>query len=137
MDSLRVCDDLLFWLDIARAGCRAAFGAKKQVLLTEGVNIYGKVEWASPAALRIATDFAVYHAEIQRRYPLSDSQTQAIAEKRKRGREHFARTVLHRLVRDRQFDAAAVWRFLLIEPRFPIDAIGTYARDSVQRLAKA
>ena len=137
LESVSVCDDLLFWLDIAHTGCRAAFGAKIQVLLTEGINIYGKAHWASPSALRIATDFAVYHAELERRYALSSHQVRTIAEKRRQGREHFARTVLHRLVRGRQFDAQAVWRFLTLEPRLPIDALNTYARDSLKRLAGA
>ncbi|MET0518238.1 MAG: glycosyltransferase family A protein [Burkholderiaceae bacterium] len=44
----RAGEDYLFWIELARAGARWAFGSRPEVRYGRGVNVYSGVRWGSP-----------------------------------------------------------------------------------------
>ncbi len=111
-----LCEDLLFWLDVARATDRIAYGARIGAVYGYGVSLSRSDDWASAKALANAGAYAQYFREVRRRFPLTPDQARFVDAKIRQGRMDFAITVAGMIRRGRAPDPRLIARFLARDP---------------------
>jgi succinoglycan biosynthesis protein ExoW len=112
-----VGEDLLFWLDAARATDRVAFSMRISVVYGYGVSLSRTDDWASAKSLANITAYFGYHDEVRHRFPLTSNQARLVAARIRQCQWDFAYTVFGMIRRGRRPDSGLVRRYLLRNPR--------------------
>ena len=133
IESIRTCEDLLFWVEVAKSSARIAFGREVQVTFGKGLNIFASIVWNSNEALQQAVNFSVFYDEIARRFPLLDSERALIQRKKVQNRECFVRAFLSMLRADSAINLAICWHFVRQNPTVFADLVRVVASEVVHR----
>jgi succinoglycan biosynthesis protein ExoW len=85
-----ICEDLLYWLQVAITGPNVGFSAAAGVTGgREGLHISHKGEWNTDKALTMASDYIRYYRRVLESIPLSDTQRANIHERARSKRIEF------------------------------------------------
>jgi succinoglycan biosynthesis protein ExoW len=90
-------EDYLFWMALARAGAKAAFGAEVAVRCGRGVNVYAGSGWGTPQHLLRVHQEILYRNTVRRLFNLNPAQAEHVRRDLSRLRGAFARDLVHRL----------------------------------------
>jgi succinoglycan biosynthesis protein ExoW len=112
-----VAEDLLFWLDAARATDRVAFSMRIAVVYGYGVSLSRLDDWASAKALANITGYFGYFDEVRRRMPLTPEQACLVDERIQKCQWDFVHTMFGMIRRGRWPDPGLVKRFSVRNPR--------------------
>ncbi|MGH9353453.1 MAG: hypothetical protein ACRD2G_15040, partial [Terriglobia bacterium] len=116
IESIRSCEDLLFWLRVAKAQWPVAFGADVQATYGKGVNIYGSLIWNSNEGLQECVNWSVFLAETRRRFHLDADERALIRRKAIENREKFVRALLSMLRHRKTVDMSTCAKFVRMNP---------------------
>jgi succinoglycan biosynthesis protein ExoW len=132
-ESIRTCEDLLFWVEVAKSSARIAFGREVQVTFGKGLNIFASIVWNSNEALQQAVNFSVFYDEIARRFPLLHWERTIIRRKKVQNRECFVRAFLSMLRSGSAIDLAICREFVRQNPAVFADLVRIVASEVVHR----
>lgn len=124
-----VGDDLIFWMDAARATDRVAFGSRIGALYGAGVNLSVSEDWLGDKRLTILGAYEDCFLAVRRRYPLTREQERMVTGFVNGYHRTFVLTAL-RMISLRQWpDRALLRRYLFRQPwsllSVPASAIAT------------
>jgi succinoglycan biosynthesis protein ExoW len=122
-ESIHTCEDLLFWLEVAKSPARVAFGRDVQVTKGKGVNIFDSIIWNSNESLRQHVDYSIYFSEVRRRFALVEEERQVLAGQIRKNREEFVQCLASMVLRGRNVDVRALGKFIKKNPTVFVDFI--------------
>ncbi len=114
--TLRVMEDILFWLEIAARTRRIVFSTNCEVRCGHGANIAADMAFGDPRALRYLLGEAGMHRRAAARFPLTADQRAWQGAYRDRIRRGVAANRRHALARRQPIDGRAVAAFARAEP---------------------
>jgi succinoglycan biosynthesis protein ExoW len=126
---LRIGEDELFWLQLARKTSRICFSSEHEVRLGRGVNISGGEtggSFGSRDALEILLRNTLFRKRLPKLVPLNARQRAATRSLCHELQLSFVRNVLYRLLHERKLDLLMLLRYLALAPATPISVAIAY-----------
>lgn len=112
-----ICEDLLYWLQVARTGLNVGFSVATGVTGGRaGVHISHRAEWNTNKALMMIRDYVRYYRQLLKTIPLSDAQNADIRERTRAKRIEFLLAATSMLRAGRIPDLRLTSMFLVREP---------------------
>ena len=125
-------EDLLFWLEAARATRRVAFDSTVQVRYGRG-NITNSDSWKSAHSLRTNVAYGAYVANILTRFGLNDAQAALVKRMRRENRKNVALIVMAMLHEGRRPDLAVLGSYVRRHPAVIAELLRVLGRAGLRR----
>lgn len=90
-------EDYLFWMGLAARGARAAFSSQVEAVYGQGVNVYSRSGWGTPAYFLRVHQEICFRLAVRQLFPLNATQQAHVAADLARLREAIVRDLLRRL----------------------------------------
>lgn len=129
-------EDLIFWLDAARATCRVVFDSTVQVRCGRG-NITNSDSWKSAKALRTTVAYGTYAANIRARFQLNAAEAAVVDRMQRENRRAVARVVLAMLHEGCLPDPAVLSPYLRRQPAAIAEMLRVLGEEGLRRALRA
>jgi succinoglycan biosynthesis protein ExoW len=125
-------EDLIFWLEAARATTRIAFDGTVQVRYGRG-NITISDNWKSAKSLRTNLAYGAYIGNIGSRFQLDDAQAKLVNRMRRRNREVVASIVMAMLREGRYPNPSVFGSYIRQHPGVFLDMLRVLGKEGFRR----
>ena len=116
VDLTRAGEDYLFWMEIARAGARAAFSSEVAAIYGRGVNVYAGAGWGTEGHLQRIHDEIRYRRLTRELFDLDAQQARHIDTELGGLRHAFARGLFHCAAHRKRVDPRLLATHAALDP---------------------